>query len=203
MNGKMTCVLAMAMTTTGLAVAQEITDQEATSLAPMTRSERFHEYLRGMFGRKALAMSATHAELGQLTNTPKEWGGGAEGFAKRLGSGYGHHFVRKTLEYGMSSILHEDNRYRRSGKHGFFKRTGYAVTSTFLTRRDNGRRGFGFSKVGSAGGASFLSRLWMPHALATAGAGASSFGITLGVDAGSNVVREFWPEIKHKFRRER
>jgi hypothetical protein len=33
------------------------------------------------------------------------------------------------------------------------------------------------------------------------GAGASSFGISIGVSVGSNVLREFWPDLKRHFRR--
>jgi hypothetical protein len=99
--------------------------------------------------------------------------------------------IRGTLEYGASGLLHEDNRYLHSDKKGFWKRTGYALASSFLTRHDNGKRGFAFSRIGSAGGAAFIVRAWLPRSVATVGAGASSFGITVALDAGANVLREF------------
>jgi hypothetical protein len=98
-------------------------------------------------------------------------------------------------------VLHEDNRYIRSGKHGFWKRTGYAISSTFLARRENGSRRFAFSRIGSAGGASAISRAWLPSSLVSAGSAAGSFGTLIAFDAGSNMFREFWPELKRGFRR--
>ena len=47
----------------------------------------------------------------------------------------------------------------------------------------------------------FVSRLWQPARLHTVSSGLSSSGISLGADAASNVVREFWPEIRHPRRR--
>jgi hypothetical protein len=173
---------------------------EDRDYAPMTRSERFRHYLTGTFGPKALNRPAAGAEFMQLRNVPKEWGSNSEGFGPRLGSELAQHIIRGTMQYGVSAALHEDNRYLRSGKKGFWKRTGYAVSSTFLARRPDGRRRFSFSRFGSAGGASFIARTWMPPSIATAGAGASSFGLTIAFDVGSNVFREFWPDIKRNFK---
>ena len=168
---------------------------------PMTRSERLRSYISGTFALKALTNTVAKAELNQIKNSPHEWGRTPGGYGARLGSGLAQHVIRGTLEYGVSSALHEDNRYFRSHGTGFWRRTRYAIASSFLARRDNGRRRFSFSRVSSAAGSSFISRAWMPGTAATAGAGAASFGITIGVDVGINMLREFWPDIKGRFRR--
>jgi hypothetical protein len=194
----------------GTAASQDVPGQETTQagdvnvelddFAPMTRSERFRNYLTGTFGPKALNKTAASAEIMQLRNVPKEWAKNPAGFGTRLGSAFAEHFIRGTLQYGASAALHEDNRYRRSGKKGFWKRTGYALSSTFLARRDNGHRRFAFSRIGSAGGTALISRAWLPPSIATVGAGMSSFGALIAIDAGTNVFREFWPELKRNFR---
>lgn len=182
--------------------ADKSVSSETDTFSPMTRSERFKHFLTGTFGRKALARSAVGAEIGELRHAPKEWGTGPSGYGARFGSAFAHHIVRGTLQYGAAAVLHEDDRYLASGKHGFWKRSGYALSSTFIARGDNGHRRFAFARVGSAGGASFISRLWLPHSIATAGAGASSFGVTIAFDAGFNMFREFSPELKRRFRRQ-
>jgi hypothetical protein len=174
---------------------------EIDDYAPMTRSERFRKYLTSTFGPKAINKATAAAEIDQLRHVPHEWGKNPAGFGTRFGSVFAQHFVRGTLQYGASAILHEDNRYVRSGKHGFWKRTGYAISSTFLARRDDGRRRFAFSRIGSAGGATAISRAWLPSSLVTAGSAAGSFGTLIALDAGSNVFREFWPDLKRGFRR--
>jgi hypothetical protein len=183
------------------------TQQAVVSIAPenefgpMTRSERLRSYITGTFGLKALANTGAKAELNEIRNNPHQWGRTAGGYGKRLGSGLAQHVIRGTLQYGASSLLHEDNRYFRSHGTGFWQRTRYAVASSFLARRDNGSRRFSFSRVGSAAGSSFISRAWIPGTAATAGAGAASFGITIGIDVGFNMLHEFWPDIKSHLRR--
>jgi len=183
------------------AAQAEAASTEADEFAPMTDSERLRNYLTGTFGPAALERTAASAELMQLRDIPIEWGRNPSKYGVRLGSAFAQHFIRGTLQYGVSSALHEDNRYQRSGRNGIWKRTGYAISSTFLARRPNGRRRFSLSKVGSAGGAAFISRAWLPGSIATAGAGASSFGLTIAFDVGSNVFREFWPDLKRHFGR--
>jgi hypothetical protein len=174
---------------------------EADDFTPMTDSERFKNYLTGTFGYAALEKAAVTAEMKQLKGRPIEWGKSPSKYGVRLGSAFAQHFIRGTLQYGVSSALHEDNRYQRSGKKGFWKRTGYAISSTFLARRPDGRRRFSVSRIGSAGGASFISRAWLPGSVATVGAGASSFGLTIAFDVGSHIFREFWPDLKRHFGR--
>jgi len=165
---------------------------------PETRSERIGAYVSSTFGPLPIAGTVAGAAIGHVRNDPREWGRQPGGFAARLGSGLATHVVRGTLEHGAAALLHEDNRYRRSTAHGFWNRSRHALIASFLARHDNGRYGFGFSKIGSAGGAAFLSRLWMPRSAATLGAGFSSFGITIAADVGVNFLREFWPDLKKK-----
>jgi hypothetical protein len=97
--------------------------------------------------------------------------------------------------------LHEDNRYIRSSDHGFWKRSKYAIGSTFVARNDAGRKHFAYSRVGAAAGSSFISRVWQPRSANSAGDGAVSFGISMATDVGGNVFREFLPDLKSKFRK--
>jgi hypothetical protein len=75
------------------------------------------------------------------------------------------------------------------------------VTSTFLARRPDGRRCFALAGIGSAAGASAIARTWLPRSALGAGAAAGSFGLTIAADVGSNLLREFWPDLKRRFRR--
>jgi len=181
----------------GIAHADDKTETIKTTsappreFAPMTRSERFTNYLVGIAGPEAILTSAASGAIRQATNSPKEWGGGAEAYGDRVGSAFAQHVIRGTLSYGASTALHEDNRYFASGETGFFRRTKYAVMSAFLARHDNGSRGISFSRIGSAAGAAFISRQWQPASTTTAGDGAVSFGITMGSDVAFNVFREF------------
>ena len=164
--------------------------------APMTRSERLSNYLVGLGNYEGILFSAASGGIQQAEGTPKEWGGGAAAYGDRFGSSFAQHVIRRTLTYGLSSALHEDNRYFVSHETGFFRRTKYAIKSTFLARHDNGSQFFSFSRIGGAAGAAFISREWQPPSTTSAGDGATSFGISMASDIGFNVFREFWPDMK-------
>ncbi len=168
---------------------------------PMTRSERLRHYLTGTFGAGALAGAGLHAAADQLKDSPTEWGQNATGFADRLGNAYAQHIIRGTLEYGMSTALHEDDRNLPSGETGFWNRTKYAISSTFLARRDNGQRTFALARMSSAASAAFITRAWQPASTSGASSAASSFGFAVALNTGMNVVREFWPDLKRHFQR--
>ncbi len=178
------------------AVSSAVSSPPPPEFAPMTRGERFRNYLVRVAGPQPFITAAAAAGISQAEDTPKEWGGGAEGYGKRIGNAYAQQFIRGTLEYGVSAALHEDNRYFVSGQTGFFRRIKYAIMSTLLARHDNGDQSFSFSRVGSAAGAAFISRAWQPRSTTTAGDGAVSFSISIGSDIGFNIVREFWPRLR-------
>jgi hypothetical protein len=165
----------------------------------MTRQERLGKYVTGLVSPVSFVNAAAAAGISQASNTPKEWGGGAEAYGKRVGNVFAQHVIRDTLEYGASAALHEDNRYFASGETGFLRRTKYALMSTFLARHDNGSRSFSFSRIGSSAGAAFISREWQPPSTTSAGDGAVAFGLNMGTQVGFNVFREFWPDMKRRF----
>lgn len=171
---------------------------KAADFVPMTRSERAAQYVHALFGSEAFVLSAAHAGVAQLRNSPHEWGQGAEGFGRRYGNAYAKRIIAQTIENGLAFGLHEDNRYFRSEKHGI-GRLGYAITSVLLARHDDGSRFISISVIGGAAGSAFISRAWQPRSITSMGNGARSFGIGMGVRAGLNIGREFMPNWIGKF----
>jgi len=193
---RITTTIALAVALTGAAFTASAQETEYT---PMTRSERFRNYLAGTVAPGSLAGVVARAGFEQWRNSPTEWGQGSEGFSDRLGNAYAKHFIRRTLEFGASSALHQDDRYLASGEKGFWRRTKYAVASTFLARRDSGERTFALARFGSAAGTAYVSNIWQPASRSGADHIASSFGFIIATDIGTNVVREFWPDLKRRF----
>ena len=155
-------------------------------------------YIKNTFSPAAVGATAVGAAITQGTNTPGEWGQGAAGFAKRFGSGLGKRAVERVIEYPVAKIFHEELGYRRSGKTGFGPRLKYALVSTVVTRKTtDGNRTVAKGQIAGAFGSGLISRLWQPASTRTVGLGFTSGGIALGADAAGNVVREFWPEIRH------
>jgi len=164
--------------------------------APMTRDERFRNYLSNVFGYEIILRATSSAGIQQANGTPKEWGGGANAYARRLGSRYGQHFVSGTFQYGISSVLHEDNRYFASGQTGTFQRIKYAIKSSVMARHDNGNQYFSFSRIGGTAAGAFISREWSPPSVRSPRHVAVNFGMSIGTGMGFNLFREFWPDLK-------
>ena len=160
------------------------------------------KYAKHELGPKAVAMAGVGAAVSQANNTPAEWGQGAAGFGKRIASAFAKHAVQKAIQYPVARMLHEELSYRPSGKHGFGPRMKYALMGVVVTHKTNGNHGrtVNAGEISGAVGSGLISRLWQPASVRTVGAGFGSAGITLGVDAGMNVAREFWPEIRHPHR---
>lgn len=183
---------ASATAKTGVVGADSATNE--STYEPLTASERWRRFFIGALGPEAILRAGAGAGISQLNNTPKEWRQGSEAFGERFGSDLAEHVIRKTMESGAAAVLHEDNRYFRSTDTGFGQRLKHAVLSTFTARNDAGQEHFAYSRIGSAVGASFISRIWQPPSENKSGDAATNFGFTMGVDIGWNVFREFCPK---------
>lgn len=161
------------------------------------RSQRAKEYRKEAFGKKAIATAGAHAALGQVRNSPHEWGQGPLGFAKRMGSAMGQHVAKETIQFGVAAAHHENLHYQRSNLQGKWPRVKYAVKSTFIVPKTNKPgKTVALGRISGNVGAGLVSRAWQPASAAGVGAGLASGGIGLGADVGANVAREFWPQKK-------
>ncbi|HTA44749.1 MAG TPA: hypothetical protein VK789_20015 [Bryobacteraceae bacterium] len=166
-----------------------------SAFTPLTQPERTRRYLASLINPESILRAAAGAGLSQATNTPSEWGQGAEGYGYRFANSYGQHFIRQTLIYGASSILGEDNRYFASERTGAGPRMMYAIESTFLARRADGTRHLSYSRIGAVVATAFISREWQPHSTNGAQNAAYSMGDVFGSEIGFNIAREFLPKV--------
>jgi hypothetical protein len=174
----------------------------SADFTPLTGEEKVRAYAKGLFSPFHFVTAASAAGITQWRDVPHSWGQGAEGFGHRFGNYFAKQTTQRTLRLAGEELLHEDNRYFGSGEHSFGRRIMYAVKSGFLARKDDGTRRLSLSQIGSTAGGSFISRLWQPSTNSSAGDGAVSFGIGMATNAGTNILREFLPDItRHIFRR--
>ena len=139
------------------------------------------------------------AGLGQATNQHPEFGQGMEGFGKRLGGSVADQLIGNFLtESIMPSLLREDPRYFRRGRGSVLARTGYAVSRVLVTRNDRGHWTFNAAEVsGNAIGAG-IANLYYPGERRL-GDNVQRFYSQMATDAFSQILKEFWPDIKRKY----
>ncbi len=160
---------------------------------------RYHA--EGLYGVWPLAGTLAYAGLLQELNAPREWGGGVAAYARRVASTEGCGVIHGVLAYGLDTGLHQDPRYFRSDRKGFFRRMAHAAREIILTRTDSGGETFSTWRMGSAYGSEFLSNLWYPDRLDTVRLGFLQGSLRVGFDLVSNISAEFWPDIRKKLRR--
>jgi hypothetical protein len=172
--------------------------EKASEFRPLTQRERSHLYLQSMVNPIGFLKVGFSAGIDQWNDKPKEWEQGGSGYGKRFANILGQYSIQRTVTFGLSSALHEDNRYFNSGKTGFWSRTGYAIQSGLLARDDDGKRHVSYSQLGGVAAGAFLSRPWLPPSQHSAGDAAISFGVTMAVNIGSGVLKEFLPDVARK-----
>lgn len=168
---------------------------KASAFRPLTQGERNHLYFKTMTNPLMFFKAGFSAGIDQWKDKPEEWEQGASGYGKRYANILGQYSIQRTATFGLSCLLHEDNRYFNSGKTGVWPRTGYAIASGMLARHDDGSRHVSISQLGGVAAGAFLSRLWQPPSHNSAADGAVSFGITMGSNMAFSVVKEFLPDL--------
>ena len=136
----------------------------------------------------------------QAANQNPTYGQGMEGYGKRLAGALADQTIGNLMTEGvMPALLHEDPRYFRMGPNGgsFRHRLWYSATRVFVNRTDSGRNSFNFAEILGNSTEAAISAAWNPDSR-TAGGAAQHMIIQVGSDALSNVLKEFWPDVKRK-----
>jgi len=170
----------------------------AAVFAPLDWQGKLLFHAESAYGPWSVAGIAAYAGFLQEIDSPKEWGQGGDAYAERVASTLGWAGIHGVLAFSLDSTLHEDPRYYRSQSAGFWRRSAHALRGTLLTRTDAGGETVSVWRIGSAYGAAYLSNLWYPARLDTAGQGFLDGSVTLGFGFVSNLGVEFWPDIKSK-----
>lgn len=165
---------------------------------PVSNMAKFKYRFYSTFSWRGLVGSAFGAGFNQLIDSPKEWGGGVEGYGKRYASIMGGSLTRQTLNFAFESALSEDPRYFPLDGPSKKARLWNALKQTFLTRTDSGGTSFAYARVASAVATGQITRAWLPPSSNGFSDGMETAGVTLAVDAAVNVLYEFIPRARPK-----
>ena len=133
-------------------------------------------------------------------DAPKEWNQNAGGFLRRIGSTYAQYATRETIELGMFAVRKEDPRYVREEGAPLRSRIGHVFKSTFYAHNRAGREIVAVNNLMGIVGSRTVANLWLPQAEHAASRVALNSALHLLGKTGSNALREFWPDIWHRFR---
>ena len=162
----------------------------------LTFGERLKIYESSFKKPESLIGPVLGAGVGQLRNTPPEWGQGAHGFGERLASGYARSVIARTIAFGVAAADGEDSRFVPSHERGIWRRTRHAALGTFVSRTRNGDTMPAISRFTGVYSAAFIANTWEPPSQATTSHALQRGSTALLSSVGWHVFEEFWPDIR-------
>ena len=88
----------------------------AADFRPLTQEERNRLFLKSITNPLLYLKGALSGAVDLAKDKPAEWEQGMSGYGKRAGNILGQYGIQRTVTFGLSSLLHEDNRYFGSEK---------------------------------------------------------------------------------------
>jgi hypothetical protein len=170
----------------------------APAFMPLAKRQKFNLALKDTVDPFTFVLAGFYSGIAQWQNDFPQFGQGSAAYGKRYGAAYADQAIGNYLtEAILPSMLHQDPRYFRKGSGGTWRRVGYAVTRSVVTRNDAGRNVFNYSEiVGNALGAG-ISNLYYPASKSDAGEAGEKLAVQLVSDGAFNVLLEFWPDLRH------
>jgi len=176
-----------------------------TQLPPLSIHDKFvlaaHD---SILDYSSYTWAAILAGQAMALNSDPELGHGA--------AGYGRYYWRTFVD-GVSgtffteaivpALTHEDPRYYTLGKGGFFRRTGYAISRSFVGKTDSGETRFSWSEVGGNGLEAALANLYYPPQERGVSQTARNWGTQMESAVLNHFFQEFWPDIRKKVFRQK
>jgi hypothetical protein len=166
---------------------------------PLSVRRKFYIGYKDSTDYPIFILAAGMAGLAQLTDQHAAYGQGLVGYSKRLGGSVADQLIGNMMtESIMPSLLHEDPRYFRRGRGGIWSRTGYAASRVLVAKNDHGNWTFNAAEVGGNAITAVIGNAYYPGERRL-GDNFQRFYTQMGTDAFSQILKEFWPDIKRKY----
>jgi hypothetical protein len=175
--------------------------QAGQRICALTADQKFHLFIRNTFQPVTFIAAGWNAGIAQAEDNDPSFGQGAEGYGKRYGAavadGVSSDFFHTFL---FPVIFRQDPRYYRQGYGTFGSRLGHSLTHVFVAHSDSGGSEFNYSEWLGTVSAVALSNTYHPGNKRGVASASQRVAVNIASDAGFDALREFWPEIVHKFK---
>ena len=173
----------------------------AVNTEPLTVKQKFTLGVTNTVSGFNLLGTAFGAGISQARDTYPGYGQGAEGYFKRWGAAMAFSASSNMIgTFAIASMLHEDPRYFVQGSGKFGQSVKYAVSRVVVCRMDDGTTGVNWAGILGPLGAAGVQNTYLPEADRTVGTTFENYAISLGITAGTNALREYWPVIAKRLR---
>lgn len=173
----------------------------AQELPPLTTGQKYRLATAQVTDYFAFPFNAGLAAIGQAENSPQSWGQGWGAYGKRFGASFADNSIGTYMTTAIfPSMLKEDPRYYRMAEGKVSRRMWYGIERLFVTRTDAGTDRFNISESAGNAVAAGLSNFYHAREDRTVGRNVTTLGMLIMWDGLSNELKEFWPDIRRKFK---
>lgn len=170
---------------------------------PLTAKQKMRIALKDSFDYPLIFIGAAYAGLYQAEDSHPQFGQGAKGYFRRFGTSYTDQLDGNMLSEGVLPVLfREDPRYFRMAEGPVKRRLWYAVSRIVVTRTDSGHSSLNFAELLGNGIAAGVGLSYYSDDRDVSDY-MQNWATQLATDAASQVLKEFWPDIKRKWHNHR
>lgn len=174
----------------------------AESYTPIDGGQRVKWIVRGSVAPHSLFVVGPLTALWQTGfNQPEEWRRSWSGVGKRYAEREAKVAISNTIEAGLGALWGEDPRYIPSERRGIGPRARYAIKTTFLAERPDGRLAPAWGRFAGKTANCLIENAWLPPSATTPGQTVLRSAIGLLGRLGGNAWEEFWPDVRRRFRK--
>jgi hypothetical protein len=175
-----------------------------TEVPPLTTGGKFWLATQDSVDYSSFIWAGMQAGQSMALKSYPELGHGVAGYSRYYWRAFadqasGSYFT----EAIVPALTHEDPRYYTLGHGGFFRRAEYALSRIVVTKTDSGSRCFNYSEIVGNGMEAGLANLYYPPQERSLHNTAVNWASQLEGAALNNLFREFWPDIRRKFLRQK
>lgn len=172
-----------------------------TPFQSITTKQKFTIAKKDTLDGPSYVLAAFFSSISQLNNTNPSFGQGMEGFGKRYVTSVADQDMGNFMtEAILPSLLHQDPRYFRKGRGSVMGRIAYAASRSAVARNDAGKWTFNASEFLGNGIVASIGNAYYPDEVGF-GSTMQRMFTQIGTDTLSQVLKEFWPDIKRKLQR--
>ena len=166
---------------------------------PLTAREKFRVFEKYTYSPRTFANASINSVMDDVKHSNREYETGPCGVAQRYGIELATSETSVFFErFLIPVLLKQDPRYFRDPRLPFAKRVLYSMSRVLITRSDSGHQTFNASKIGGGLISQAIGDLYVPGRSQGLHPLADRLTFNLARDAGTNLVHEFWPEIRRK-----
>jgi len=172
----------------------------ATNRNPLTSGQKFKLFVDRTIAPSTFVSATFSAAYKQAINSYPGYGQGWGAYGDRYGAAVANSASTNLFgTFVFPSLFHTDPRHFFTNCPGFKRKLEYALTRQVVTRTDDGRNTFNWSRILSVLVAEGIANSYLPPEERTASKTFERAGGRFAFGVGSTLLKEYWPVIMKKF----